>query len=733
MAELARKYHDNLQQEDLPADQDDEEEQINLILSEIPDEQRLKDIDATYIERQLSEAQTSKALQLSKNGSATGIDGCPYELWKVLRSKHEHTSETGQPSFDIIKTLTLVFRDIQTNGVDKNSHFALGWMCPIYKKKDRTEISNYRPITLLNTDYKILTKVLALQLKDHIESLIHRDQAGFIPKRSIFDHIRLANIIIDYAEATEMDGAIVALDQEKAYDKIRHGYLWDTLKAFNLPDTFVNTIKSLYQNATTQVAINGFFSEPYRITRGIHQGDPLSCSIFDLAIEPLVCAIRKDVNFKGITVPGVEEPLKAKFFADDTSVYMCKSDKFDFIKMLLGDWCRVSGAKFNIEKTEVVPIGSEDHRQQVVRSRKINPLDETLSDRIKVAEDGVAIRFLGAWIGNHTNNAVPWEPVIDNINKDLRRWGTSRPTMGGRKIIAQAITGGRTQYLTMAQGMPKNVEDAIIKITRKFMWGDNSSPRIALDFLQSPVEEGGLNLIDIKARNEAIEIMWLKSYLNISPSRPEWAAVTDLLIDMAAPPASTQKARGISFLQSWKPITRGQRAKQMGNDTFRMIKTTGKFNTNLEALCLTPHLRAQLPAWYHIASNPRPITGAAAKCLLNNHQSTTVAHLMRISARTRNPNTDPSRPHQPKTFCYCVDCSKDRMEGCRNPHACAQEAQARLDQILPKFNPLSPGTGHGDLSLTRRRKGRNELAKASNGEILFDPSLTSNVTGPPPS
>ena len=98
-------------------------------------------------------------------------------------------------------------------------------MCPIYKKKDRTEISNYRPITLLNTDCKLLTKALAIQLMDHIRDLIHRDQAGFIPKRSIFDHIKLAEAIISYAEAAEVNGAIIALDQEKAYDKIHHKYL----------------------------------------------------------------------------------------------------------------------------------------------------------------------------------------------------------------------------------------------------------------------------------------------------------------------------------------------------------------------------------------------------------------------------------------------------------------------------------------------------------------------------
>ena len=153
-------------------------------------------------------------------------------------------SRANKPGFNIIKFLTEIFLDIQTHGVDLECDFALGWMCPIYKKKDPTEISNYRLITLLNTDYKLLTKVLAIQLMDHIEALIHKDQAGFIPNRSITDHIRLAKAIINYAEITEENGVIVALDQEKAYDKIKHDYLWKMLEAFNLPATFINMVKT---------------------------------------------------------------------------------------------------------------------------------------------------------------------------------------------------------------------------------------------------------------------------------------------------------------------------------------------------------------------------------------------------------------------------------------------------------------------------------------------------------
>ncbi len=90
------------------------------------------------------------------------MDSCPYELWKMLDEWHYKNTKERKPSFNVVKTITLIFQDIQDNRVHNDTKFATGWICPIYKKKDRTEISNYRPITLLNTDYKLLTKVLAV-------------------------------------------------------------------------------------------------------------------------------------------------------------------------------------------------------------------------------------------------------------------------------------------------------------------------------------------------------------------------------------------------------------------------------------------------------------------------------------------------------------------------------------------------------------------------------------------
>ena len=527
-------------------------------------------------------------------------------MWIDLNRRYEMSIKENKRGFDIAKTLTTVFQDIQIYGVDSRTDFAGGWMCPLYKKKDRTRMENYRPISLMNTDYKLLTKMLSLQLIHTIQSMVHHDQAGFIPKRSIFNHICLTKVMIKYAEAMETNGAIIALDQEKVYDKVNHQYLWKTLEAFNVPAPLHNTVRSLYENASTTVAINGELSDRFKVTRGVRQGDPLSCFLFTLAIEPLACMIRNSPEIRGFKIPGLAEKLAINLFADDTVLYLSKDDSLDEILRIIDLWCKVSGAKFNKEKTEIIPVGTKAHRDTIISLRKINPNDEPICESVHIAQDGEAVRSLGAWVGNNIEESQPWEPIIDKISKDLDLWRRIHPTLDGKQTIIQAIVGGHTQFLTKAQGMPKNIIEAIIRIVHSFLWEGKTSAPIAKEALYDKIKDGGINLLDLQARNDAIEIVWLKEYLNMSPTRPTWATVTDILLCETAPTNIPNKIRINPFLQTWHAPTKGKRAENLDNGTIQLLKTAKKFKLQFAPLRMSRQLRAQLPAWFNLGEIKAP-------------------------------------------------------------------------------------------------------------------------------
>ena len=165
------------------------------------------------------------------------------------------------------------------------------------------------------------------------------------------------------------------------YDKIQHDYLWETLKAFGLPHKFTETIKALYQNAYTQVAINGVFSTPFQVMRGVRQGNPLSCLLFDLAIEPLACKLHNSPSVWGLSILELDERLVINLFADDTTLYLSEEDSFNTIEPILNNWCDVSGTKFNIETTEIISIGTREHRLTVVTEHKISLRDTLPFDK----------------------------------------------------------------------------------------------------------------------------------------------------------------------------------------------------------------------------------------------------------------------------------------------------------------------------------------------------------------
>lgn len=527
MAEKARNYHESLQSGDRNPGLDPDPAKLERILQNVTT--RTTPDQKSDLAKPLAWGKVHNALSDSGNDRAAGLDGIPMELWKRMSSLFDAFSESEtNPYCDIVKMLTKVFNDVEYHGISPSAKFNEGWMCPIYKKGERNNAANYRPITVLNTDYKVMTKALANKLAEVAPTLVHRDQAGFIKGRSIYDQVKLAKLTIDYGRILEQNGAIVALDQEKAYDKILHPYLWEVLKRFDIPNHFINTIKHLYQHASTSVLINGILSEPFAISRGVRQGDALSCLLFDLGIEPLAATIRSSA-LRGIKIQNAPENLKCKLFADDTMVYLHESDDVSSLETAaLRPWCEVSGAIFNIAKTEIIPIGTKEYRERVIATRKMNDHSDPIQPNIKIAAEGQPVRVLGAWIGNGVDQATPWTPTIEKIAANLKRWEANHPTTEGRRLISQMIIGGMTQYLAKVQGMPESAIKTLERLIRNFAWSGESNPTVAMAHMTNDIELGGKKVLDIGARNEAIQLTWVQAYLKMGDERPTWALVADV-------------------------------------------------------------------------------------------------------------------------------------------------------------------------------------------------------------
>jgi hypothetical protein len=265
----------------------------------------------------------------------------------------------------------------------------------------------------------------------------------------------------------------------------------------------------------------------------------------------------------------------------------------------------------------------------------------TLNEDIHIASDGEAIRSLGAWVGNETQNAAPWETIIDNIKKSLQHWSDTHPSIYGKKLIAQAVVGGRTQFITKAQGMPDNVSATLAKIMRDFIWENTSKPRLALGNLQERKVSGGIELVNLENRNDAIELIWLKEYLSESTNRPTWAYMTDILLNETAPKNLPEEARVNTFLQKWEAPTRGKRANKLGEDTVRMLKKAKKYEATFAPVRIGKTLMESMPAWLHLGHQKTVPQNTQSRCLINNHSAKNTKDLREIRRSIQKRSTHP--------------------------------------------------------------------------------------------
>ena len=293
-------------------------------------------------EEELSVEECGKSLRGLPNNKVPGSDGFTSEFYKFF--------------WPDIKDL--VFSSFQTSFnegvVSIEQRRAVLTLLP-KQNKDIRFLKNWRPLSLLNTDYKILTKLLAMRLQKVLPNIISEDQAGCLKGCYIGENIRKIIDIFEYTSMLNNPGLAAFLDFEKAFDTVSWQFLFKTLKKFNFGTNFIKWINVIYKKPLCCVINNGKASEFFEISRGIRQGCPISALLFILVAEVMAINIKNNNLIRGIQIG--DQEIKLSQFADDTTLFIKDIDSLNTTLHLLDHYKKCAGLNLNREKSEIIRLG----------------------------------------------------------------------------------------------------------------------------------------------------------------------------------------------------------------------------------------------------------------------------------------------------------------------------------------------------------------------------------------
>ena len=273
-----------------------------------------------------------------------------------------------------------------------------GQIVCIPKKSQAEKIGDYRPLTLLNADYKILARIIANRLKPLLQEISNPHQHCGIPGTTVFDAAATIRDAIAYAEMKKVPLCAVSLDFQSTFDKISHNYLQEILLTYGFGNLFVDRIMGLYKNAASEVQINGFRSNPIPIRSSIRQGCPLSMQLYNLCLNPLLHKL--DEELAGVRIRHGRAKTVKVAYADDVTVLLTTPDDVQKLQDILHTYDEATGAKINIHKSRALDVGGWDTTRQIMN---ITYLTE--------------IKILGLKFGNKINivSKATWCSIITQV------------------------------------------------------------------------------------------------------------------------------------------------------------------------------------------------------------------------------------------------------------------------------------------------------------------------------
>ena len=450
----------------------------------------LGEADANICEGILTEKECFKAIMSMPNNKAPGCDGLGVEFYKYFWS-------------DIKELVVESLNNAYTQGELSESQ-RLGILTLLYKKGDKRKLDNWRPISLLNTDYKIIARVLSYRLQKVLHKIISCDQTGYIKGRSASDNLRLIQDIMDYCHVFKKKGILIFLDFKKAFDCVSHKFLLGVLKRFKFKESFIKWIEVLYRDATGKVINNGWFTNAFKIQRGIRQGCPLSALLFVLVVEVMATQIRSNLNIKGIGIPIREEPysydIRISQLADDATLIVDSIESGNNAVQEVLTFGKYAGLELNYGKTKILPLNID-----INETNCINNLEWTHEP----------ITYLGVvlCINESDFNCLNWSVKIDKIKRIIALWRMRNLTYYGKVVIVKLLLISQLIYLATCYKIPDKHIKELNKIIFSFLW-NSKKEKVKRVVVMNSVLQGGLGMIDIESRMKSLKLSWLPKILN---------------------------------------------------------------------------------------------------------------------------------------------------------------------------------------------------------------------------
>ena len=378
----------------------------------------------------ITEACLRAALARCENGKAPGWDGIPYEAYKVL--------------WDVLAApLTAAMQEVFEVG-PAGPGWNEGVIVPVHKGKGlpRDVLDSYRPITLLNCDLKLVSRVLSDRMMDGADFVIDPVQTAFISGRDIGDNVLLQQGLAEYLEREQQPGACVCLDIRQAYDRVDRGWLQRCLTSHGYRTGVRRWVVLLMEGTRSRVLVNGWLTEDFAVNNGLLQGGPLSPLLWNLQLEPLTAAFRRAVEAGALhppPLPGGGRAPPLTHHADDTKLFMQSVQGDGPVAMeLLRKYEQASNALIHPDKSKGSVMGTH---AQITGREPITGADFGDASRPPLTALGVPCTtdITAAGVAVYTKR-------ISALQFTARKWATFPLSLFGRVLNAKQVLANQLAY-----------------------------------------------------------------------------------------------------------------------------------------------------------------------------------------------------------------------------------------------------------------------------------------------